>query len=58
MGAQVDIKTEWKLGDKVATREAYGQALLELGRINSNIVVLDADLSGSTQTKLFAKEFN
>lgn len=57
MGAQVDIKTEWKLGDKVATREAYGQALLELGGINSNIVVLDADLSGSTQTKLFAKAF-
>jgi transketolase len=57
MGAQVDIKTEWKLGDKIATREAYGQALLELGKINSEIVVLDADLSGSTQTKLFAKEF-
>src|SRR3989338_1135104 len=41
----------------VATRVAYGKALLELGKENSNIVVLDADLSGSTQTKFFAKEF-
>src|SRR3989338_7455591 len=41
----------------IATRAAYGKALAELGRKNSNIVVLDADLSGSTQTKLFAKEF-
>lgn len=41
----------------IATRVAYGKALLELGKENSNIVVLDADLSGSTQTKLFAKEF-
>ena len=41
----------------VATRVAYGKTLLELGRQNLNIVVLDADLSGSTQTKYFAKEF-
>lgn len=42
---------------KKATREAYGEALAELGRINKNIVVLDADLSGSTKTNLFKKEF-
>ena len=42
---------------KKATRESYGEALLELGKENENVVVLDADLSSSTQTKLFAKEF-
>ena len=43
--------------EKASLREAYGRALLELGRRNENIVVLDADLSGSTKTKMFAKEF-
>lgn len=43
--------------EAIATRVAYGKTLLELGRENPNIVVLDADLSGSTQTKFFAKEF-
>jgi len=41
----------------IATRDAYGQALLQLGRENSRVVALDADLSGSTKTSLFAKEF-
>lgn len=41
----------------IATRDAYGQTLVELGRENNAIVVLDADLSGSTKTALFAKEF-
>ena len=41
----------------VATRDAYGEALLELGREKKNVVVLDADLSGSTKTGKFAKEF-
>lgn len=40
-----------------ATRDAYGKALVELGHINKDIVVMDADLSGSTKTALFAKEF-
>jgi transketolase len=44
-------------GQAVATRDAYGAALLELGRKNNNIVALDADLSGSTKTKGFAKAF-
>jgi len=39
------------------TREAYGKTLVELGRENPDIVVLDADLSCSTQTSMFAKEF-
>ncbi len=42
---------------EMTTREAYGQALLELGRINENFVVLEADIAKSTRTELFAKEF-
>ena len=42
---------------KKATREAYGEALVELGKINENVVVLDADLSGSTKTSVFKKAF-
>lgn len=57
MGAEIVVQSSYKVGDKVATREAYGQALVDLGAQNSNIVVLDADLSGSTQTKLFAKAY-
>ena len=40
-----------------ATREAYGEILAELGAQDSRIVVLDADLSSSTKTAVFAKEF-
>lgn len=43
--------------EPMSTREAYGRTLVELGRENPDIVVLDADLSSSTYTKLFAKEF-
>ena len=43
--------------NKKATRESYGEALLELGKENQKIVVLDADLSTATKTILFAKEF-
>ena len=42
---------------KIATREAYGMALAELGEKNDNIVVLDADLSKSTKTDTFKKKF-
>jgi transketolase len=45
------------VSEKIATRDAYGKALVELGRTNDKIVVLDADLSGSTKTAVFAKEF-
>lgn len=40
-----------------ATRQAYGEVLVELGRTMPEIVVLDADLSASTKTNMFAKEF-
>ena len=52
-----ELKTNYKLGDMIATREAYGATLVELGKENPRVVVLDADLSGSTMTKFFAKEF-
>ena len=42
--------------NKKATRQSYGEALLELGRKNEKIVVLDADLAGATKTNIFAKE--
>lgn len=58
MGIQTVENTNSKEKQKAeATRDAYGKELLELGKKHSNIVVLDADLSGSTQTKFFAKEF-
>ena len=50
-----NTKFELKLG--MATREAFGRALVELGRENKDIVAIDADLSKSTFTHLFAKEF-
>ena len=37
----------------VATREGYGEALLELGAENPNVVVLDADLAAATKTAVF-----
>ena len=42
---------------KKSTRQAYGEALVELGKINKDVVVIDADLSGSTKTSMFKKEF-
>jgi transketolase len=47
-----------KMANKaVATRDAYGEALLELGKRRLDVVVLDADLSGSTKTGKFGKVF-
>lgn len=40
-----------------ATRESYGKALVELGKQNENVVVLDADLSCSTKSAMFGKAF-
>ncbi len=51
------IKTRFELKNGMATREAFGKALVEVGRQNPNVVALDADLSKSTYTSLFAKEF-
>jgi transketolase len=51
------VKTKFVLKMGPATREAFGRALAELGRENKDIVVCDADLSKSTMTTYFAKEF-
>ena len=45
------------MSEKIATREAYGKALVELGKQNDKVVVLDADLAGATMTKYFKAEF-
>ena len=45
------------MGKKIATRAAYGEALAKLGAADPALVVLDADLSGSTMTKNFAKAY-
>ena len=45
------------MADKIATREAYGSALAELGGIYNDVVVLDADLAEATKTIMFKKKF-
>ena len=42
---------------KIATRDGYGKALLELGKVNSKVVVVDADLGDSTKAEHFGKQF-
>lgn len=53
----METKTKFELKMGMATREAFGKALVELGRQNQNIMALDGDLSKSTYTSFFAKEF-
>src|SRR5712692_8097101 len=50
-------KTKFELKLGVATREAFGKALVVAGRNNKDVVVCDADLSKSTYTSLFHNEF-
>lgn len=45
------------MADKIATRQAYGQALVEIGKTNNNLVVMDADLSKSTMTYEFSRAY-
>src|SRR6266700_825095 len=54
---KVSAKTKFEIKLGVATREAFGRALVELGRENKDVVAVDADLSKSTMTTYFAKEF-
>jgi len=57
LGTSTTVKTKFELKMGVATREAYGQALAELGKTNPNVVVLDADLAKSTYSAKFEKQF-
>ncbi len=50
--------TPYKIGDSVATREAFGVALEALGSVNPSIVALDADVKNSTYTDKFGKKFS
>jgi transketolase len=50
-------KTKYELKQGVATRKAFGDALLELGRKDERVVVCDADISKSTMTHMFQSEF-
>lgn len=45
------------MAEQLYQRDIYGQTLIELGKVNKDIVVLDADLSSSTRTSLFARQF-
>ncbi len=45
------------MSNKIATRDAYGKALVKLGQVNDDVVVLDADLSKSTKTNDFFKAY-
>ena len=42
---------------KIATRESYGNALVEIGKEHEDLVVLDADLAAATKTNIFQKAF-
>ncbi|MFZ5918501.1 MAG: transketolase family protein [Chloroflexota bacterium] len=46
---------KWKIGDRVETRDAYGEALLELGRRRPDVVVMDSDLQRSNKTYAFGQ---
>ncbi len=46
-----------KIGMKIATRESYGNALVEVGKEHEDLIVLDADLAGATKTSIFKKAF-
>jgi len=47
----------WELGEEVATRRAYGEALVAIGKANGKVVALDGEVSNSTYAELFAEAF-
>jgi transketolase len=55
-GLKLKIKN-YKLGDLIATRQAYGEALAAIGKVDEKIVVLDGETSNSTYAEKFAKKF-
>ncbi|KKT48020.1 MAG: Transketolase [Candidatus Gottesmanbacteria bacterium GW2011_GWA2_44_17] len=52
-----NLQPQYELGSSIATRMAYGDALLALGGVNDKIVALDAEMSNSTYSEKFAKKF-
>jgi transketolase len=54
--SEVELPT-YEVGEKVATRKAYGDALVAVGRANSRVVALDGEVSNSTHADEFAKAF-
>jgi transketolase len=48
---------KWKIGDRVETRDAYGEALLTLGRLRPDVAVMDADLQRSNKTYAFGQAY-
>lgn len=46
-----------EIGKKIATRDSYGNGLVELGKQHGDVIVLDADLAGATKTGIFKKAF-
>ncbi|MCG6941507.1 MAG: transketolase [Thiohalocapsa sp.] len=58
-GAQAPAQLElpWNIGDEVATRTAFGDALVQLGEAYGDLVVLDGDVKNSTRTQGFADKF-
>ncbi len=53
----MSVKVNLNSDTKIATRESYGNALVEVGKDHENLVVLDADLAGATKTEIFKKAF-
>lgn len=48
---------KWQVGDRVETRDAYGEALVDLGRSRPDVVVMDSDLQRSNKTYAFGQQF-
>lgn len=51
------IETDYRMGEMIATRVAYGRALVKLGEIDNNMFVLDGDVMNSTYTTYFFEKF-
>ncbi|WP_295882852.1 transketolase [uncultured Thiohalocapsa sp.] len=55
--AALQLDLPWSIGDEVATRSAFGEALAQLGVGHPDLVVLDGDVKNSTKTEAFAERF-
>lgn len=54
---EISIDTDYTIGEKEATRTAFGSALVKIGKQDPNTIVLDGDVKGSARTKLFFAEY-